>query len=141
MILDTSAVLAILLQEPESEAFRAAIIRAGTVLLSAGTCIELAAVAGRSATLRHDVESFLRQPYVRIEPVTASQAAMAGKAFRAWGKGHHLAALNLGDMLRISWPASGTCRSSSRETIFPAPTFAPRSRRGRPESGRIGRAG
>ena len=32
------------------------------------------------------------------EPVTAAQAAMAADAFQAWGKGHHPAALNLGDM-------------------------------------------
>ena len=35
---------------------------------------------------------------MKIEPVTASQAAMAARAFRAWGKGHHPAGLNLGDM-------------------------------------------
>lgn len=98
IVLDTSAVVAIVRQEPEQDRFRKRIENAGHVLVSAGTCIELAAVAGRSETLTKDVAMFLGQPFVRIEPVTAAQAALASHAFQSWGKGHHPAALNLGDM-------------------------------------------
>ena len=98
IVLDTSAIIAIIKQEPERERFRNVIIRTRVALVSAGTCIELAAVAGRSETLGAEVKAFFKHPSIRIEPVTASQAAMAADAFRAWGKGHHPAALNLGDM-------------------------------------------
>jgi len=98
IVLDTSAVVAIVREEPERDRFRKRIEVAGQVLVSAGTCIELAAVSGRSEALRDDVARFLGQPFVRIEPVSAEQAAMAADAFNAWGKGHHPAGLNLGDM-------------------------------------------
>ena len=98
IVLDTSAVVAIVREEPERDRFREEIQRAGVVLVSAGSCIELAAVAGRSDRLRTDVARFLQQPFVRIEPVTMAQAEMAADAFEAWGKGHHPAGLNLGDM-------------------------------------------
>lgn len=98
IVLDTSAILAILQEEPERDRFRLEIVRAGTALISAGTIVELAAVAGRSSVLRSRAESFLKEPFVIQEPVTAEQAAMAADAFQAWGKGHHPAALNLGDM-------------------------------------------
>ena len=98
IVLDTSAILAILQEEPERDSFRLEIVRAGTALISAGTIVELATVAGRSSVLRSRAESFLKEPFVIQEPVTAEQAAMAADAFQAWGKGHHPAALNLGDM-------------------------------------------
>ncbi len=98
IVLDTSAVVAIVREEPERDRFRKRIEAAGQVLVSAGTCIELAAVGGRSETLAQDVATFLGQPFVRVEPVTAPQAALASHAFQRWGKGHHPAALNLGDM-------------------------------------------
>lgn len=98
IVLDTSAILAILLEEPERDLFRETISRAGVALVSAGTAVELAATAGRSERLRADVPAFLHQPFVKVEPVTATQAAAAVDAFRAFGKGHHPAALNFGDM-------------------------------------------
>lgn len=98
IVLDTSAILAIIQHEPEAELFRQAIRRAGTALFSAGSAVELAAVSCRSERLRARVESFLQEPFVAIEPVTASQAAGAADAFLSWGKGRHPAALNLGDM-------------------------------------------
>ena len=98
IVLDTSAVLAIIQREPEADVLRRTIGRAGTVLISAGSAVELAAVSGRSEHLRAEVGSFLREPYVVIEPVTASQAERAADAFVAWGQGRHPASLNLGDM-------------------------------------------
>jgi len=98
IVLDTSAILAILQEEPERDRFRFEIAQAGTVLVSTGTVVELAAVAGRSSVLQSRAEVFLSEPYVVQEPVTPAQAAMASAAFAAWGKGHHPAALNLGDM-------------------------------------------
>lgn len=98
IVLDPSAVLAIIQHEPEEELFRRVIQGAGSVLISAGSAVELAAVSIRSRYLRDEVRSFLQEPFVVIEPVTASQAARAPDAFSTWGKGRHPAALNLGDM-------------------------------------------
>ena len=98
IVADTSAILAIIQREPEHERFRRAIRRAGMAFVSAGTAVELGVVSNRSEHLRAEVRRFLGASFVEIEPVTAEQAAMAADAFQAWGKGHHPAALNLGDM-------------------------------------------
>ena len=99
IVVDTSAIIAILQREPEAPLFRRAISRAGTALVSAGTAVELAAVvSGRPKALHEEVNAFLETPYVRVEPVTGEQAAMAFNVFPRWGKGHRPAALNLGDM-------------------------------------------
>ena len=98
IVLDSSSILAVLKKEPERDRFLEVIGDTGHALVSAGTVVELAAVAGRSRVLTARVTEFLNRPYARIEPVTAEQARMASAAFRAWGKGHHPAGLNLGDM-------------------------------------------
>ena len=99
IVLDTSAIIAVLQREPEAPHFRSAIARAGTALVSAGTAAELAAVvSGRPGILREEAQAFLQRPYVRIEPLTGDQAAAAFEEFPRWGKGHHPAGLNLGDM-------------------------------------------
>ena len=99
IVLDTSAIIAILQQEPESPSFRRAIARAGTSLVSAGTAVELAAVvAGRPGSLHQEAQAFLQQAFVRIEPLTPEQAVAAFGMFPRWGRGHHPAGLNLGDM-------------------------------------------
>ncbi len=99
IVLDTSAIIAILQREPEASLFRRTIGRAGTALVSTGTAVELAVVvSGRSKTLHEEANAFLQEPFVRIEPVTGEQAVMAFEAFPQWGKGRHPAALNFGDM-------------------------------------------
>ena len=98
IVVDTSAILAVIQREPEHERLRRAIGDVGMALVSAGTVVEPAVVSNRSRHFRTEVTRFLRAPFVRIEPVTASPAASAAAAFRSWGKGHHPAALNLGDM-------------------------------------------
>ena len=98
IVVDTSAIVAILLAEPEEAAFRTQIETAGGALVSAVTAVELAAVAGRDDALLAAARSFLKEPYVTIEPVDAEQAAIASDAYRRYGRGHHPAGLNLGDV-------------------------------------------
>ena len=95
---DTSAVVAVLLREPEARVFRLAIMDAGRILVSAVTVVELVAVTGRDDALFEAVRSFLNEPHVAIEPVDATQASIAAEAYRRFGKGHHPAGLNLGDV-------------------------------------------
>ena len=99
MILDTSALLAILLQEPEAERFAVAIEAAAVVRISAASYLEAAIYVDRNgdAVRRAMLDSFLEQFQIGIEAVTPEQAKLARQAFVLFGKGRHRAALNLGD--------------------------------------------
>lgn len=99
---DTSAVLAILPAEDEALEFRGLIGEAGGAIVSAGTAVELAAVASRDDDLYAAALMFLNEPFVRVEPVDAAQVAIAAEAYRRYGKGHHPAGLNLGDVFACS---------------------------------------
>ena len=90
--------LTILLAEEEAPAFRDLIGESGRAIVSAGTAIELAAVASRDEDLFAAAMAFLDGPFIDIEPVSAAQAAIATKTYRRYGKGHHPASLNLGDV-------------------------------------------
>ena len=98
IVADTSAVLAVLLAEEDAEAFQTQIEEAGGVLVSAVSAVELTAVSGRDDALFDAVRSFLNEPYVAVETVDAAQATIATDAYRRYGKGHHPAGLNLGDV-------------------------------------------
>lgn len=96
--IDTSAILVLLLAEEEAREFRDAIRDAGRVAVSAGTAVELAAVASRNDALFDAALAFLDEPWVTVEPVDAAQVAVAAQAYRTYGKGRHPAGLNLGDV-------------------------------------------
>ena len=98
IVVDTSAIVAILLAEDEGADFRARIAEAGGALVSAVSAVELAAVAGRDDVLFDAARSFLNESYVAVEAVDAAQAAIASDAYRRFGKGRHPAGLNLGDV-------------------------------------------
>lgn len=99
MILDSSAVMAILLEEPGHEALAKAIEDAPALSISAATLVELGMVSeGRGgAAAQVAVETLLRGNEVEVVPFTAAQAALALAAWRRFGKGRHPAGLNLGD--------------------------------------------
>ena len=99
MVVDTSAVMAILLEEPEQEAFLAAIGADSTRLISAATMLELSIVAGSSRREAgvQDVELFLYKANVKQVEFGGGQVMHAIKAFQRYGKGRHPAKLNLGD--------------------------------------------
>ena len=98
IVVDTSAIVAILLEEDEGAAFRARIEAAGGALVSAVSAVELAAVAARDDALFDAARSLLNEPYVAVEPVDVLQVAIASDAYRRFGKGRHPAGLNLGDV-------------------------------------------
>jgi ribonuclease VapC len=100
MILDTSAIVAILQDEPEAEAFARAMEENRPVRLSAANWLEAAVVVdgNRSPVLSRRFDALLREAAVEIEPVTARQAELAREAYRAFGRGSgHPAHLNFGD--------------------------------------------
>ncbi|MDP9172141.1 MAG: type II toxin-antitoxin system VapC family toxin [Acidobacteriota bacterium] len=99
MILDTSALLALLLNEPEAGRFASAIESAPSVRISAAGYVEAAIYVDRNGdeVRRAMLDTFLQQFSIRIEPVTAEHALLARQAFVLFGKGRHKAALNFGD--------------------------------------------
>ncbi len=100
MIIDTSAVLAVLLGEPEQADFVRLITQADRIGLSAGSWIELAAVSTRRYRGKLDpaLNAFLTRFQVIIEPVTQEQARVGQAAYRQFGIGSgHKAGLNFGD--------------------------------------------
>lgn len=99
MVLDSSAILAILLNEPEIEVFSSAIERDPVCLLSAASFVESAIVVesryGESGG--RELDTLIETAGIDIVPVDARQAEMARHAFRTFGKGRHAACLNFGD--------------------------------------------
>ena len=97
--IDTSAVLAIALKEPEGPAFLAAILAGSDCLLSAANLLEARMVLyARNPANIADMNLLLKRLRVRVEPVTEAQSDLAFAAFRQFGKGMgHQAGLNFGD--------------------------------------------
>lgn len=99
MVLDTSAVAAILFGEPDQRRYDEAIEAAETSLVSAVTRVELAfVVEGRKGEPgRERLERFFQLTGAEIVAVTAGQAEIAIDAFRRYRRGRHKAGLNIGD--------------------------------------------
>ena len=99
MILDTSAVLAILLREPERVAFAYAMQDATVRRLSVAGYLEASIYLDRDhdEIRRASLDSFIREFDIKLEPVTVEQIQAARQAYVFFGKGRHAAALNFGD--------------------------------------------
>ena len=99
MILDTSALVAVLFREPEADLYIQLIHDADRCLISAGSYLELSIVLERQASPEADrqCEMFFRRAGITVEPFTVEQAHIARQAFHDFGKGHHAAGLNFGD--------------------------------------------
>ncbi len=100
MIVDTSALLAILHDEPEATACIRALYAAPSCRISAATFLEAGIVvdSARSPVPSRRLDDLLRQAGVIIEPVTEEQARIARAAYRDYGRGSgHPARLNFGD--------------------------------------------
>ncbi len=99
MIIDTSAIVALLLGEPPAGDITR-LLAEGPSRMSAATLVELYAVAAsRLSVVQHRrLERLLTEADVQIVPFTADQARVAGQALRDFGRGSgHPARLNLGD--------------------------------------------
>ena len=99
MIIDTSALVAILDQEPEAERIARTLAATPERMLSAANLVEVGIVmqARRGDDGARDVDLLLAKLKVEIVPFTARQAEIARKAFRRYGRGRHDAKLNFGD--------------------------------------------
>jgi ribonuclease VapC len=100
VIIDASALIAILLDEPERAAFERAIAQDFDPRISAATYVETGIVVDsrRDPMRSRYLDSFLAVADVAIEPLTAEQAVIAREAYRDFGRGSgHPANLNFGD--------------------------------------------
>lgn len=99
MIIDTSAVLAILFGEPDAARYEEAIAMAWPRRMSVAALLEAAMVVesrGGTAAGR-ELDLFLETASIELVPVTTEQADAARRAWRRFGKGNHPAGLNFGD--------------------------------------------
>ena len=100
MIIDTSALLAILRAEPDALEYAQALAGASIRRISAANYVEAAAVidAGHDPVASRRFDELLREAQCVIEPVTEAQARLAREAYRDFGRGtSHPAKLNFGD--------------------------------------------
>lgn len=98
MILDTSALMSIVLGEPDAPVFVAALQNGEPVAMSAASWLEAAIVAENRAGLTpQGLDETLDWIAPEVVPVTLDQMRLAREAHRRFGKGRHKAALNFGD--------------------------------------------
>ncbi len=99
MVIDTSALIAILSLEPEAARLAQAIEADATRLISAATLLEAGIVmeARLGSAGGTQLDLLVAKAGLVIEPVTADQSAIAREAWRRFGKGRHMAGLNFGD--------------------------------------------
>jgi len=99
MVIDTSAIVAILFDEPERRRFNELIEADGIRLISAATFLEAALVveSRRGESAGRELDLLMHRAQVSVVPVDAEQAEVARVAWRRYGKGRHAAGLNYGD--------------------------------------------
>ena len=99
LVINTSALVAILEDEAERRAFNELIESASSRMISAATLVEAGIVLetprGEIAGCKLDL--FLHRARIQVAPLDADQAEIARAAYRRYGKGRHPASLNLGD--------------------------------------------
>lgn len=99
MIVDTSAILAVLLGEREADDFTEGIVKSEVCLMSAVSFVEASIIAefnGGDGGVRQ-LDAFLRTAGISIEPVSEEHALAARQAYSDYGRGRHPAGLNFGD--------------------------------------------
>lgn len=99
MIIDSSAVLAVLFGEADAETYEKGIAAASPCRMSVANVLETSIVVesrgGEAAG--HELDVFLERAGIELIPVTTEHLEVARRAWRRFGKGNHPAALNFGD--------------------------------------------
>jgi ribonuclease VapC len=121
MVLDTSALLALLLDEPEAEEFRGAVEEDTTRLVSAATLLETALVieARKGEPGGRELDLLIHKAGIVVVAVDAEHVSEARRAYRRFGRGHHAAGLNFGDVF-----AYALARASGEPLLFKGDDFA-----------------
>lgn len=121
MVIDTSAMLAILLDEPERAGYIAAIEKDATRAMSLASFVECSLVleARYGPDGVRDLDLFIARAQVGLVPVDTDQAYVARQAWRKFGKGRHAAGLNFGDCF-----AYALARTLAEPLLFKGADFA-----------------
>jgi ribonuclease VapC len=122
LIVDTSALIAILRDEPDAETFALALAAAQVPRISTANYLETAIVidASRDPIASRHVDDLFTKARLVIEPVTADQADIARAAYRDFGKGsRHPAQLNFGDCF-----AYALAKSAGEPLLFKGEDFS-----------------
>lgn len=121
MIVDTSAIIAILVGEADRDALTRTLAMAPARHISAGSWIELGVVLSRrrDPSLRPRLDALLKIIPIEIAPVTAEQAEIGAAAYRKYGQGAgHPARLNFGDCF-----AYALAKSAGQPLLFKGDDF------------------
>lgn len=108
IVVDTSALLAIVLEEAEADACSAILTDASELVISAGTLAEALLVAGQRG-VGDDLEQLVDRVGFEIVPVTPAVARRVAAAYARWGKGNHPARLNFGDCFAYAEAEARSC--------------------------------
>ena len=103
MIVDTSAVLAVLFDEPDAEHYVRALAGASRCRMSAVSFLEAAIVleSRAGAAAGPNLDLLLERAPIELEPVTLEHAQAARRAWRRFGRGNHQAGTQLRRLLRL----------------------------------------
>lgn len=121
MIVDSSAIMAILLGEPEALELSRALASATTARMSAATWLEAGIVVDRRnhAALSNDFAELIAEASIELIPFTPAHPERARAAYRRFGKGNHPAKLNFGDCV-----ASATAELVREPLLYKGDDFA-----------------
>lgn len=121
MIIDSSALVAIVLEEPEKAQFLSAVEKASINLVAAPNLVETNLVLlGRGGELLSTIlENFMAEAGIQTLSFTADHALAAREAFLRFGKGRHKAGLNFGDCM-----AYATAKVERMPLLFKGADFA-----------------
>lgn len=106
---DTSALMAIALKEPEADACKAALAAEDEILISAGTVAEALIVSARR-NVDTEVGRIIDRLGFEIVTVTPASARRIAEAYQRWGQGQHPVALNFGDCFAYEVAKEHACR-------------------------------
>ena len=118
MVLDTSALMALLLDEPEGDAIAKVLSGEDPFIISAGTLSEALIVARRRG-LADEMAELLDAIGAEVDVLDAAKAVAAADAYARWGKGAHPAGLNFGDCF-----AYVTAKANNMPLLYVGEDFA-----------------
>ncbi|MDE2982261.1 MAG: type II toxin-antitoxin system VapC family toxin [Gemmatimonadota bacterium] len=121
MIVDSSAVLAILFDEPDARRHAAAIMGAHPCRMSVANVLEASIALERRGgePAAQDLDTLLQRAEIELVPVTVEHLEEARRAWRRFGKGNHPAALNFGDCF-----AYALARTTGEPLLFKGNDFS-----------------
>ena len=119
MVLDTSALVAILREEPEGHAFEKRLALANDPVISAASLFECSMVQARFARGLQNLDDLLLASGIRVAAVDVAQAHAARDAWLRYGKGRSSAGLNFGDCFSYA-----LAKTTGRPLLFKGDDFA-----------------